>query len=59
VRELLQLLQGLQVSVVGADIVELNPHRDVAGCTAMVAAKLLKEITAVMLRSDAVSSSAA
>ncbi|MGD8474330.1 MAG: agmatinase [Anaerolineae bacterium] len=59
VRELLQLLQGLRVPVVGADIVELNPHRDAGGSTAMVAAKLLKEITAVMLRSDAVSSSAA
>ena len=59
VRELLQLVQGLRVPVVGADIVELNPHRDAGGCTAMVAAKLLKEITAVMLRPDAVSSSAA
>jgi arginase len=59
VRELLQLLQGLQAPVVGADIVELNPHRDAVGCTAMVAAKLLKEITAVMLRQDAVPSSAA
>jgi agmatinase len=59
VRELLQLLQGLQAPVVGADIVELNPHRDAMGCTAMVAAKLLKEITAVMLRPDAVPSSAA
>ena len=59
VRELLQLLQGLRVPVVGVDIVELNPHRDAGGCTTMVAAKLLKEITAVMLRPDAVSSSAA
>ena len=58
VRELLQLLQGLRVPVVGADIVELNPHRDVGGCTAMVAAKLLKEITSVMLHPGAVSSSA-
>ncbi len=50
VREVLRLVQGLRVPVVGADIVELNPHRDLAGCTAMVVAKLLKEITAVMLR---------
>jgi arginase len=55
VRELLRLLQNLGVPVVGADIVELNPHRDVQGCTAMVAAKLLKEITAVMLHSSAAS----
>jgi agmatinase len=57
VRQVLQLLQELQVPVVGTDIVELNPHRDLVGCTAMVAAKLLKEITSVMLR-PAVSSSA-
>ena len=54
VRELLQLLQGLRAPVVGVDIVELNPHRDALGCTAMVAAKLLKEITAVMLCHGAV-----
>jgi arginase family enzyme len=36
--------------VVGADIVELNPHRDLVGCTAMVAAKLLKEMVSIMLR---------
>ncbi len=58
VREVLQLVQGLRVPVVGADIVELNPHRDPTGCTAKVAAKLLKEITVVMLR-PAFSSSAA
>lgn len=57
VREVLRLVQELRVPVVGADIVELNPHRDPVGCTAMVAAKLLKEVTAVMLR-PAVSSSA-
>ena len=50
VREVLRLVQELRVHLVGADIVELNPHRDPVGQTAMVAAKLLKEITAVMLR---------
>ena len=53
VRQVLQLLQELQVPVVGADIVELNPHRDLVGCTAMVAAKLLKEMISIMLRPDA------
>jgi agmatinase len=53
VRELLRIIQNLQVPVVGVDIVELNPHRDPVGCTAMVAAKLLKEVTAVMLRPSA------
>jgi arginase family enzyme len=50
VRQLLRLLQDLRVPVVGADIVELNPHRDLVGCTAMVAAKLLKEMVSIMLR---------
>jgi arginase family enzyme len=35
---------------VGADIVEYNPRMDANGVTAMVAAKFLKEISAVMLR---------
>lgn len=49
VRELLRLVQGVPAPVVGADIVELNPHRDLGDCTAMVAAKLLKELATVML----------
>jgi agmatinase len=53
VRQLLQLFQELPVPVVGADIVELNPHRDLVGSTAMVAAKLLKELASVLLRPDA------
>jgi agmatinase len=57
VRDLLRLVQNLRVPVVGADIVEFNPHRDPVGCTAMVAAKLLKELTAVMLWPDAAISS--
>jgi arginase len=36
--------------LVGADIVELNPGRDGEGLTAVVAAKLLKEIAARMIR---------
>jgi agmatinase len=48
-RELLSLLQGLQAPIVGADIVELNPERDLMGITAMAAAKLVKEMVACML----------
>ena len=48
VRELLRVLQGLTVPVVGGDIVELNPDRDINGMTAAVAAKLVKELAAVM-----------
>ena len=35
--------------VVGADLVELNPTRDPTGLTAMVAAKLAKELLALLL----------
>ncbi len=37
--------------IVGAEIVELNPMRDINGMTAMVAAKLLKELAAKLLTS--------
>jgi arginase len=48
-REVLDILQSLEGPVVGADIVEYNPTRDVAAVTAMTAAKLLKEISAKLL----------
>jgi len=48
-RDVLQVLGGLPFPPIGADIVELNPDRDLHGVTAMVAAKLLKEIIARML----------
>jgi agmatinase len=50
-RDLIGMIQGLQAELIGADIVEYNPDRDLNGLTAMVAAKLLKEI-AVKLFSD-------
>ncbi|MEM7353226.1 MAG: agmatinase, partial [Acidobacteriota bacterium] len=49
VREVIRLIQSLDADLVGADVVELNPTRDPTGVTAMVAAKLLKEIAARML----------
>ncbi len=49
VREVIRIIQGLQVPLVGADLVELNPTRDPTGVTGMVAAKLFKEIAANML----------
>ena len=51
-RDVLGLIQGLPVSLVGADIVELNPARDPSGITAMVAAKFVKEIASRMLATD-------
>lgn len=50
VREALTVIQQLRVPVLGADIVEYNPTRDVHARTAMAAAKVLKEIAAAMLR---------
>ncbi len=48
-RELLDLIHGLEVPILGADIVEFNPARDPVGVTAATAAKLLKEVAACML----------
>lgn len=52
-RELLDIIDSLPRSVVGADIVELNPQRDVVDMTAMVGAKLLKEVAGAMLSQPA------
>jgi arginase len=48
-RQLIELIQGLQVPLAGADIVEFNPRRDPSEITAMVAVKILKEVAARML----------
>jgi agmatinase len=50
VREALTMIQSLRAPIVGADIVEMNPARDRLHQTGMVAAKVLKEIAARMLR---------
>jgi arginase len=47
--EVIRLIQSLHIPILGADIVELNPHRDPLGITAAAAAKLLKEIAACMV----------
>ncbi len=43
-REVLRVIQNFSGKLVGADIVELNPRRDVNSMTAMVAAKFVREI---------------
>ncbi|HXJ30980.1 MAG TPA: agmatinase [Gemmatimonadales bacterium] len=50
VRDFLSMLHRLEVGVVGADVVELNPELDPAGLTARVAAKIVKEIVGQMHR---------
>lgn len=48
-RQTITLVQNLPVPIVGADLVELNALRDPQGLTAVVAAKLVKEIVARLL----------
>ncbi|HEX5436211.1 MAG TPA: agmatinase [Gemmatimonadaceae bacterium] len=48
VRDILSVIQRAPGTIVGADVVELNPSRDVNGMTAMVAAKLVRELIGVM-----------
>jgi arginase len=47
-RQMIEIIQGLPSILVGADIVEYNPLRDINNMTAMVAYKLFKEIIAKM-----------
>lgn len=49
VREVLGLAQGVEQPIVGADLVEYNPRRDVDEVTASVGGKLLKELLGAML----------
>ncbi|PHQ68231.1 MAG: agmatinase [Robiginitomaculum sp.] len=46
VREVLDIIWKLPGPIIGADIVELNPERDINDMTAAVAVKLLKELVA-------------
>jgi agmatinase len=48
VRDLLRVLRRVRGPLVGADVVELNPSRDPSGVTAAVAAKLVKELGALL-----------
>jgi len=47
-REVLAMLAKLPAAPVGADIVEYNPERDINLATAHVAARLIKEVAALM-----------
>jgi agmatinase len=51
VRDVLAVLDRIRAPLVGADIVEYNPDRDLNGVTAVLAAKLVKEIAALCVRS--------
>jgi arginase len=49
VREAIAHLHAIEGEIVGADLVEYNPVQDVAGVTATVGAKILKEILGKMI----------
>ncbi len=49
-REVITIIQKLKGNLVGADLVEFNPTRDPSGITAMLAAKLFKELLDRLLR---------
>jgi arginase family enzyme len=49
VRDVISIIHKIEVPIVGADIVEYNPRRDIHDMTAMVAAKMIKEIGSRML----------
>ena len=53
VREVLAVINRQTAPIVGADIVELNPARDAGGVTAIVAAKLVREIAALAYQNAA------
>ena len=48
-RQVIDMIQGLNGRLVGADVVEVNPRRDFHDLTAVVAAKIVKEIAGKML----------
>ena len=52
VRDVLTLIQTIEGSFVGADIVEYNPDVDATAITAVVAAKFVKEIAARMYQQE-------
>jgi arginase len=49
-RQVIDLIQSIDQPIVAADIVEYNPSQDLSNLTALVAAKLLKEIAGMMLK---------
>ncbi|WP_422351409.1 agmatinase [Flagellimonas sp.] len=48
-RQTIELIQDIRVPLVGADIVEYNPTRDINDMTVMVCGKLFREIVAKMM----------
>ena len=51
-RQVISVVQNLKGPIIGADIVEYNPERDIHDMTGALAAKMLKEIAAKMISSN-------
>lgn len=49
-REVITIIQNINTEVIGADIVEYNPTKDFQDMTAFLAAKMMKEILAKMMK---------
>ncbi|MEE8341514.1 MAG: agmatinase [Candidatus Neomarinimicrobiota bacterium] len=49
-RQVISIIQNIKTRIIGADIVEYNPKRDVQGITAALAAKMMKEIISQMIK---------
>ncbi len=49
-RQVINLIQTIDQPIVGADVVEYNPRCDLSNMTAIVAAKLVKEIAGMMIK---------
>jgi agmatinase len=47
-RQVVNLLHGLEADIVGMDVVEVNPARDISGITAAAAVKVIMEAAAKM-----------
>jgi arginase len=52
-RQVIDLIHTIDQPLVAADIVEYNPRCDISNMTALVAAKLVKEIAGAMVRTNA------
>ena len=50
VRDILSVLHRIEGPIIGADVVEYNPTRDINGMTAVVAAKFVKELAGIAAR---------
>jgi len=50
-RQALNILHGLEGEIVGLDVVEVNPKRDVSGITAAAAAKIVMEVVGKIVHS--------